>query len=568
MKKQNIEVEGGELLLQSKEGHYAIIPAKHRQEVMDMVKDGCDDCINNYIQTLPKDSDYAEDGTIIDGDDANNNEVKINKFQLNNSNQSILKRTPKKYNFEKHKYTKDVVKEAKKEGIDLKEDFLLSTRKPVYRSDYEKYEVFEEDHQMEKIERSSKYGDIPFTKWNRPSLIEGREDNYKGTEYATSNSDMYAFKNPDIKEAIKEQYETTIPINRKYISDDLLFTKGPRGLKVERLEYNALNPYMSHIDGYYNSDTFVERLAAENLFSDPKNTYDKERFINDDKYREELTRNWIESDPNAKEIIKSRRNEITKDYDVQFNSDPLFEKTGKLRAAYIIDTRGGGELTEGFQEDASTIFVSEVILNKSIPKEERAETLFNHMIGTSHDPRNLSWADKEDIEYLNRRDEAFKKYAIETIDKYDSMNITQQDAFSHEFAHLLNGQSKKPEEYSKSFKGDIIINNLIKDNPYDTPINFTNNKEVEDQKYHKYSTNEARSDIHAVRDYLKTNHNYNYESDVYTEEVHNKLMNDKEKRNSMIINRMIERFGTDYSTWSQLFNLIANNSENTSNNFA
>lgn len=65
MKKQNIEVEGGEILLMSKEGHYAVIPAKHRQEVMDMVKDGCDDCINSYIQTLPKDSDYAEDGSLI-----------------------------------------------------------------------------------------------------------------------------------------------------------------------------------------------------------------------------------------------------------------------------------------------------------------------------------------------------------------------------------------------------------------------------------------------------------------------------------------------------------------------
>ena len=80
MKKQNIEVEGGEIIIQSKEGHYAVIPAKHRQEVMDMVKDGCDDCINNYIQTLPKDSDYAEDGTIIDGDDANNSENISNNF--------------------------------------------------------------------------------------------------------------------------------------------------------------------------------------------------------------------------------------------------------------------------------------------------------------------------------------------------------------------------------------------------------------------------------------------------------------------------------------------------------
>lgn len=65
MKKQNIEVEGGELIIQSKEGHYAVIPAKHRREVEDMVKDGCDDCINNYIQALPKDSDYAQDGSLL-----------------------------------------------------------------------------------------------------------------------------------------------------------------------------------------------------------------------------------------------------------------------------------------------------------------------------------------------------------------------------------------------------------------------------------------------------------------------------------------------------------------------
>lgn len=66
MNKTNIEVEGGELLLMSDEGHYAVIPAKHRQEVMDMVKDDCDNCINSYIQSLPKESDYAEDGTLIE----------------------------------------------------------------------------------------------------------------------------------------------------------------------------------------------------------------------------------------------------------------------------------------------------------------------------------------------------------------------------------------------------------------------------------------------------------------------------------------------------------------------
>lgn len=73
MKKQNIEVEGGEILIMSKEGHYAVIPAKHRQEVMDMIKDGCDNCINNYIQTLPKDSDYAQDGSLLPDWDKKNN---------------------------------------------------------------------------------------------------------------------------------------------------------------------------------------------------------------------------------------------------------------------------------------------------------------------------------------------------------------------------------------------------------------------------------------------------------------------------------------------------------------
>ena len=65
MKKSNIEVEGGELLLMSDEGHYAVIPAKNRLEVIDMVKEGCDNCINAFIQTLPQESDYAEDGTVL-----------------------------------------------------------------------------------------------------------------------------------------------------------------------------------------------------------------------------------------------------------------------------------------------------------------------------------------------------------------------------------------------------------------------------------------------------------------------------------------------------------------------
>ena len=62
---KRIEVEGGELMLESAEGHYAIIPAKDRAKVQKMVEDNCEGCINSYIQKLPKEANYAEDGTLI-----------------------------------------------------------------------------------------------------------------------------------------------------------------------------------------------------------------------------------------------------------------------------------------------------------------------------------------------------------------------------------------------------------------------------------------------------------------------------------------------------------------------
>lgn len=56
--KTDIEVEGGELIIQSQEGHYAVIPKKDRQKIQNFVENGCDNCINAYIQKLPKSSDY------------------------------------------------------------------------------------------------------------------------------------------------------------------------------------------------------------------------------------------------------------------------------------------------------------------------------------------------------------------------------------------------------------------------------------------------------------------------------------------------------------------------------
>lgn len=71
-----VEAEGGELILRNSHGDLAIIPAKYKLEVQDMVKGSCFRCIDNLVQTLPtvdnyKEDGYAEDGLLLPGDPIN-----------------------------------------------------------------------------------------------------------------------------------------------------------------------------------------------------------------------------------------------------------------------------------------------------------------------------------------------------------------------------------------------------------------------------------------------------------------------------------------------------------------
>ena len=51
--KQKVEAEGGELILRNSHGDIAIIPAKYKLEVKDMVKGKCFRCIDNLVSSLP-----------------------------------------------------------------------------------------------------------------------------------------------------------------------------------------------------------------------------------------------------------------------------------------------------------------------------------------------------------------------------------------------------------------------------------------------------------------------------------------------------------------------------------
>jgi hypothetical protein len=60
-----IEVEGGELLLKNSHGDLVVVPKNKAAWVKNKMADGCHDCIDEMVSSLPLMSQYAEDGTLV-----------------------------------------------------------------------------------------------------------------------------------------------------------------------------------------------------------------------------------------------------------------------------------------------------------------------------------------------------------------------------------------------------------------------------------------------------------------------------------------------------------------------
>ena len=72
---KNIEVEGGEIAIRNSHGDLAIIPKNKRNWVKQKLSDGCHDCIDSLVETLPVASQYAQDGSVYPP----NKKVKVNQ---------------------------------------------------------------------------------------------------------------------------------------------------------------------------------------------------------------------------------------------------------------------------------------------------------------------------------------------------------------------------------------------------------------------------------------------------------------------------------------------------------
>ena len=62
---KNVEVEGGEIAIRNSHGDLAIIPKNKRNWVKQKLSEGCHDCIDSLVETLPVMEDYAQDGSLF-----------------------------------------------------------------------------------------------------------------------------------------------------------------------------------------------------------------------------------------------------------------------------------------------------------------------------------------------------------------------------------------------------------------------------------------------------------------------------------------------------------------------
>jgi len=71
----NVEAEHNELILENSNGDKVIIPANKRNWVKQKLSEGCHNCIDSLVETLPVASQYAQDGSVYPP----NKKVKVNQ---------------------------------------------------------------------------------------------------------------------------------------------------------------------------------------------------------------------------------------------------------------------------------------------------------------------------------------------------------------------------------------------------------------------------------------------------------------------------------------------------------
>jgi len=251
---KNIEVEGGEIAILNSHGDLAIIPKDKRDWVKQKLSEGCHDCIDSLVETLPVASDYAQDGSVYPP----NKKVKINQ------NNQI-----KEYAIISNEY-RDLYNSGKLMSYDENTDTYIATplKEVTITAEVPQWLKYKRDY--EKINPKSDYINsylTPFakslgnTETNYPKRLDD-EYEQKSLDYVSEqlikNKPQGKLSRVEWLNQMSDKEEELIKRNPKYQSS--LWADTKRGL-TSLVEQNPLQTFQNIL----NSSDYTNREKQEML---------------------------------------------------------------------------------------------------------------------------------------------------------------------------------------------------------------------------------------------------------------------------------------------------------------
>ena len=254
--KQNIKVEAehNELILENSHGDKVIIPANKRNWVKQKLSEGCHDCIDSLVETLPVASQYAQDGSVYPPN---------TKVKVSHNNQI------KEYDISSPEY-RDLYNSGKLMSYDKTTDTYSATPLKEVTITAEAPEWLKYKREYEKTNPKSNYINnhlTPFakslgnTKTNYPKRLDD-EYEQKSLDYVSEqlvkNKPQGKLSRVEWLNQMSDKEEELIKRNPKYQSS--LWADTKRGL-TSLIEQNSLQTFQNIL----NSSDYTNREKQEML---------------------------------------------------------------------------------------------------------------------------------------------------------------------------------------------------------------------------------------------------------------------------------------------------------------
>ena len=490
---KNIEVEGGEIAIRNSHGDLAIIPKNKVNWVKEKLSEGCHDCIDGLVETLPVASQYAGDGSVYPPG---------KKVKVNQNNQI------KEYDISSPEY-KELYNSGKLTTYDKNSDTYIATPLQEVIVTAEAPQWLKYKREYEKTNPKSNYIKqylTPFakslgnTETNYPKRLDD-EYEQKSLDYASEqlvkNKPQGKLSRAEWLNTMSDKEEELIKRNPKYQSS--LWSDTKRGL-ISLVEQNPAQTFQNIL----NSSDYSNREKREMLkdYADHpimSKLGDAAKILNPLTVPSKMVQSAYKDDYSFTDALKGKKNNAGIVEDIV--TDPLnfvgVGLVGKLsKVDKVIDaTKAGSKVLSKTDDVVKNLpkleqipldfKIEDVLKNISSTERKNMEIVkkgnayFKELDNPESLKRLKEFGDEYGIDLLNAYKKAEKRWDYgNNIGKNDRFQVAGKEVFKDDIESAL-GLSTVTDDYFKMKMLKPKTKTLIPENKAEIDkhsINYVNKK--------------------------------------------------------------------------------------------